>query len=108
MAEFNEICNTMLICGDVNRVTERFNSQTNFEQVHDYVRQLFHNHLPSSFRIVYYDPQTMSMTDLKSQFEKKSNPFQINSSDGVRSSTSTSDCLRLYIVAGTVCRIGKK
>lgn len=107
MVESSEVCNTMFICGNVNGVTERFNVQTTINQVNDYVRQSFQNHLPDSYRIVYYDSRRMLMTDLENQFQNGSNPFQINSSDSVRSSTAMTECLRLYIVANRSSRKGK-
>ena len=107
MAQYIEACNTLLICGNITKVTERFNDQTSFRDVYDHVQQAFGTHLPESYRIVYYDPTRMSLIDLEDQLRNGASPFQINSSPGVRSITSMTDCLRLYITVHRPVPTGK-
>jgi hypothetical protein len=104
----NESCDTVLICGSVTLFTKRFNEQTKIDQVYEYIRQEFHSNLPRSHRVVYYDPTTMSLVNLEDQLRNGLNPFQSNSSIGVQTTTSTIDCIRLYIVSNTDSHTGKK
>jgi len=88
-------------------INKKFNEKTRIKQVNDYLRQSFHGNLPESYRIVYYDTTKMSFVNLENQLRNESNPFQTNSSDGVRSTTSTIDCIRLYVVSNTNSQSGK-
>jgi len=103
----NESREALLICGSLTSVTKRFNEQTNIDQVNEYIRQEFDSNLPTSYRIVYYDITTMSMVNLGDQLQNGLTPFQLNSSIGVQSTTSTPNCIHLYIVSDTHSQTGK-
>lgn len=107
MALPSERCDNLFICGDLKGTTSKFNeNETTIEQVYEYVRQSFQGSLPASYRIVYYDSKTMSFVNLKKQLQNGSNPFYMNSSNGVQSTTSTPDCIRFYIVSNTHSQLG--
>ncbi len=107
MDSSNDSCDALLICGGLTAFTKRFNQQTNIDQVNEYIHQEFDLSLPQSYRIVYYDITTMSFVNLEDQLQNGLNPFELNSSNGVQSTTSTTDCIRLYIVSNTHSHTGK-
>jgi hypothetical protein len=100
----NGLCDTLLICGNQAKITRKFNEQTEIEQVCEYASQSFDTSLPTSYRIVYYDPTTMSFVNLEDQLRNGFNPFQLNSSMGVR---NTTDCIHLYVVSNSRSQNGK-
>jgi hypothetical protein len=100
----NGLYGTLLICGNQTKITRKFNEQTTIEQVCEYVSQSFDTSLPTSYRIVYYDPTTMSFVNLEHQLQNGFNPFQLNSSMGVRNRT---DRIYLYVVSNSHSQNGK-
>ena len=106
MASGSEAYDTLLVCGNLTGATESFNEQTKIEEVHDYVQRVFDGSLPESYRIVYYDPTTMSFVNLENQLRDGLNPFPINPSHGVQSTTSAMNCIRLYVVSKSSLHTG--
>jgi len=107
MDSSNKSCDTLLKCGSLSTHTKTFNRETKIEQVHDHVRQFFDSNLPNSYEIVYYDTTTMSFVNLEDQLQNGLNPFELNSSTGVESTTSPIDCIRLYVVSNAHFQSGK-
>lgn len=107
MTQGGETCPALFTCGSITKITERFDDQTSFEEILDYVRDEFVNHLPGSYRIVYYDSTRKSLIDLEDQLRDGPSPFQTNASSDVQSTTSMIDGLRLYITVNRPVQTGK-
>lgn len=102
----NESCNTLLTCGSVT-MNPTFNDQTKVEDIRKYVCQTFHTSLPNTYQIVYYDPTKMLFVNLEDQLRNGFNPFQLNSSIGVQSTTSSTADIHLYVVSNIHSQTGK-
>lgn len=73
MLSSSDSFDSLVVCGTQTSTTKKFNRQTKFLQIHEYVHSTFHSSLPNSYRILYYDLKTMAFIDLADHYRKPAN-----------------------------------
>ncbi|UJR14563.1 hypothetical protein I4U23_001559 [Adineta vaga] len=77
--------------------TRQLNDLKNSKEIRACLCRLFSMDLPNSYRIIYYNPITMTFVDLDNQLQQGISPFQMRSSVGVRDLESVSSSIHLFI-----------
>ncbi|CAF4088459.1 unnamed protein product, partial [Rotaria sp. Silwood1] len=51
----HQTINTYINCGSDKRHTTNLNNQSNIDQIHEHIRDLFGSHLPKSYYLTFYN-----------------------------------------------------
>ncbi|CAF1176210.1 unnamed protein product [Rotaria sp. Silwood1] len=98
----HQTINTYINCGCDKRHTTSLNNQSNIDQIHEHIRDLFGSHLPKSYYLTFYNNEHKKFIKLNQNvLDYGWNPFQLKSSINNQSIENILHFVELYVIDTT-------